>query len=97
MRILLSYGANVNVRDSELWTPLHAAACCGHISIMQLLIKSGAELLAVNSDGNMPYDVCDDEEALDYIETEMASRGWIHPEITFMKTVSLFSFLLFED
>ena len=35
----------------------------------------GAELLAVNADGNMPYDICEDEVALDYIETEMAKRG----------------------
>lgn len=36
---------------------------------------SGANLLAVNADGNMPYDICEDEEALDYIENEMARRG----------------------
>jgi len=32
-------------------------------------------LLAVNADGNMPYDICEDESALDYIEGEMARRG----------------------
>lgn len=36
---------------------------------------SGADLLAVNADGNMPYDICDDEATLDVIESEMASRG----------------------
>ena len=35
----------------------------------------GAELLAVNADGNMPYDICEDEVTLDYIETEMAKVG----------------------
>ena len=29
----------------------------------------------MNADGNMPYDICDDEEALDYIEAEMSKRG----------------------
>ena len=29
----------------------------------------------MNADGNMPYDICEDEVALDYIETEMAKRG----------------------
>jgi len=40
----------------------------------------GAELLAVNADGNMPYDICEDEVCLDFIETEMAKRGetWGH-------------------
>lgn len=36
---------------------------------------SGADLLAVNADGNMPYDICDNEATLDVIETEMAARG----------------------
>jgi hypothetical protein len=36
---------------------------------------SGANLLAVNADGNMPYDLCEDVKTLDYIESEMAKRG----------------------
>ena len=31
--------------------------------------------MAVNAEGNMPYDICDDEVTLDAIETEMANRG----------------------
>jgi len=38
-------------------------------------LRSGADLLAVNSDGNMPYDLCEDDPTLDIIETAMASRG----------------------
>ena len=38
MTLLLENGANVNSRDSELWTPLHAAATCGHLRLCQLLI-----------------------------------------------------------
>ena len=38
-------------------------------------IFRGAELLSVNADGNMPYDICEDEITLDYIESEMAKRG----------------------
>lgn len=29
----------------------------------------------MNADGNMPYDICEDEQTLDYIEAEMAKRG----------------------
>lgn len=29
----------------------------------------------MNADGNMPYDICEDEVTLDYIETEMAKVG----------------------
>ncbi|XP_071451376.1 protein phosphatase 1 regulatory subunit 16A [Hetaerina americana] len=75
MKLLIEYGANVNAEDSERWTPLHAAATCGHLHLVQYLISKGANLLAVNADGNMPYDICEDEAALDCIEGEMARRG----------------------
>ncbi|KAL5022809.1 hypothetical protein ScPMuIL_001964 [Solemya velum] len=79
--LLLEFGASVNARDSELWTPLHAAATCGHVHLCKHLIDKGAELLAVNADGNMPYDICEDEVTLDYIEQEMAKRGITQQQI----------------
>ncbi|XP_060053179.1 protein phosphatase 1 regulatory subunit 16A isoform X2 [Erinaceus europaeus] len=72
---LLEAGAKVNACDSECWTPLHAAATCGHLHLVELLIARGADLLAVNTDGNMPYDLCEDEQTLDCLETAMANRG----------------------
>ncbi|XP_077542852.1 myosin phosphatase targeting subunit 75D [Haemaphysalis longicornis] len=75
MKLLIDFNANVNAKDSEQWTPLHAAATCGHIHLVRYLISRGADLLAVNADGNMPYDICEDEPTLDYIESEMAKRG----------------------
>ncbi|XP_061689173.1 protein phosphatase 1 regulatory inhibitor subunit 16B-like isoform X1 [Syngnathoides biaculeatus] len=75
VKILLDRGACVNAQDNELWTPLHAAATCGHAGLVKTLIAHGADLLAVNSDGNMPYDLCEDDPTLDIIETAMANRG----------------------
>ncbi|XP_026203963.1 protein phosphatase 1 regulatory inhibitor subunit 16B [Anabas testudineus] len=75
VKILLDRGASVNAQDNELWTPLHAAATCGHAGLVKILIANGADLLAVNSDGNMPYDLCEDDPTLDIIETAMANRG----------------------
>ncbi|XP_052456414.1 protein phosphatase 1 regulatory inhibitor subunit 16B [Carassius gibelio] len=75
VRILLNHGATVNAQDNELWTPLHAAATCGHTGLVKILVQHGADLLAVNSDGNMPYDLCEDDPTLDIIETAMANRG----------------------
>uniref|UniRef100_A0A3B3ZVJ0 Protein phosphatase 1 regulatory subunit 16A n=1 Tax=Periophthalmus magnuspinnatus TaxID=409849 RepID=A0A3B3ZVJ0_9GOBI len=75
VKILLERGASVNAQDNELWTPLHAAATCGHAGLVKILIAHGADLLAVNSDGNMPYDLCEDDPTLDIIETAMANRG----------------------
>lgn len=49
-----------------------------NIPIIYLLsFHSSADLLAVNSDGNMPYDLCEDDPTLDIIETAMANRGTV--------------------
>ncbi|TNN59473.1 Protein phosphatase 1 regulatory subunit 16A [Liparis tanakae] len=36
---------------------------------------NGADLLAVNADGNMPYDLCEDEATLELLEMVMAEQG----------------------
>lgn len=38
VKILLDRGASVNAQDNELWTPLHAAATCGHAGLVKVLI-----------------------------------------------------------
>lgn len=81
LKLFLRYGADVNAQDTEQWTPLHAAACCAHIDIVRILIAHNANLLAVNADGNMPYDICDDDATLDLIESEMAARGITQEQI----------------
>ncbi|CAL8311565.1 unnamed protein product [Merluccius merluccius] len=75
VQCLLDAGGSVNACDSELWTPLHAAATCGHTGLVQLLVQAGADLLAVNADGNMPYDLCEDEATLELLEIVMAEKG----------------------
>jgi len=37
--ILLDAGADVNSRDFEQWTPLHAAAACGRIALCKCLCE----------------------------------------------------------
>jgi len=49
------------------------------------VLCSGADLLAVNADGNMAYDLCDDVPTLEYIETEMSKRSQL---VFFSKFVS---------
>lgn len=38
MKLLIEFGGNVNAKDSESWTPLHAAATCGHLHLVKWLI-----------------------------------------------------------
>lgn len=88
--LLIKNGADLRAADLELWTPLHAAATCGLLSMVRILIESAKQqnaessessdivrdmLLAVNSDGNMPFDLCDNDQTLAYIEHEMQLRG----------------------
>lgn len=47
LKLLLEFGANVNARDSEMWTPLHAAATCGHVHLCKLLIDKYVFLVVV--------------------------------------------------
>ena len=37
-RLLVEFGANVDALDSELWTPLHAAATCAHVHLCRFLV-----------------------------------------------------------
>ena len=44
MQLLISHGGDPNATDTEKWTPLHAAATCGHLHLVKFLIDSGADL-----------------------------------------------------
>lgn len=54
-----------------------AAGCLNVHSCVSACIcaPSGADLLAVNADGNMPYDLCEDEATLELLEMAMAEQG----------------------
>ena len=43
-QVLLKHGADVNARDSELWTPLHLAADEGHFEVAQILLEHKADV-----------------------------------------------------
>ncbi len=62
-------------QDHEWWTPLHAAAACGHWRIANFLISHGADVTLVNSDGDLPIDVADGDQVVKIIEDEMTSKG----------------------
>lgn len=44
-------------------------------TLIHNLFYRGADLLAINANGNMPYDLCEDVTTLDYIESEMTRQG----------------------
>ena len=74
--LLVEYGAYIDAEDRELWTPLHASAACGNFSMVEYLVDHGASVVALNSDGNLPVDLLEDDEDLkDYLLKEMDKHG----------------------
>ncbi|CAF4434480.1 unnamed protein product [Rotaria magnacalcarata] len=66
IRLLVKYGADLNVRDEDGQTPLFYAANSGNISCLTLLLELGADRSIVNNDGELPSSVSqtDDEKAV---------------------------------
>jgi ankyrin repeat protein len=56
-RALLDNGADVNAKQQQGFTPLHAAAHHGHIELVRLLLERGADPRAVTDAGKTPVDV----------------------------------------
>jgi len=75
MALLFIWTFYVFVGFIQLYT-VYCFSCANNYDFYNIWICfSGANLLAVNADGNMPYDLCEDVNTLDYIESEMAKRG----------------------
>ena len=74
--LLVGYGADIDSEDRELWTPLHASAACENFPMVQYLVEKGANVAAINSDGNLPADLVEeDEELKTYLQDEMNKHG----------------------
>ena len=73
--LLLEYGADLNSRDIEGWTPLHAAAATGNVHLISILVDSGANLVAINHDDKMPVDVAADSDIKYILQQKMTEAG----------------------
>lgn len=66
---LIDYGqdAQINVRNALMETPLHLACANGYLKIAQLLVRSGADINAIEVNGNTPMHLASKNEHLDII------------------------------
>ena len=45
-----------------MWQPIHAAACWGHLEVVEMLAQNGANISAKTKNGETPFDICEDPE-----------------------------------
>lgn len=66
IELLLKNGADVNVKNNEQWTPLHAASYFGYLDVVQLLLDRRADVNAKNNYGNGPIHLASDAGKLNF-------------------------------
>uniref|UniRef100_A0A6P7FG12 Protein phosphatase 1 regulatory subunit 12C-like n=1 Tax=Diabrotica virgifera virgifera TaxID=50390 RepID=A0A6P7FG12_DIAVI len=74
VEFLVENGADVNRGDNEGWTPLHATASCGFLSIAKYLIEKGAHVAAVNNDGQLALDIAESQKMEGLLREEIEDR-----------------------
>ncbi|XP_069753251.1 protein phosphatase 1 regulatory subunit 12A-like isoform X2 [Narcine bancroftii] len=60
MKLLIQAGFDVNSRDNDGWTPLHAASHWGKEEVCRLLVENLCNMDAVNKVGQTAFDVADE-------------------------------------
>jgi len=59
IKLCLDYGANINFKDKDGWTPLMYACFNNKIEVVKLLIKYGVNINVRNAAGRTALDKCD--------------------------------------
>lgn len=96
VEFLVEHGADLNRGDNEGWTPLHATASCGFVSIAKYLIDNGANIAAVNCEGDLAVDIAESDEMERMLQSEINEQGWfIYLNKYFIFSYDYFVFLCF--
>ncbi|KAK3096266.1 hypothetical protein FSP39_025127 [Pinctada imbricata] len=74
--LLLRHGADVNILDSDWWTPLHVACSCDSVEMVQFLLNNGADVTTLDVDGFFPIDHCSEgSESHQIVLQQMEAMG----------------------
>ncbi|XP_046890570.1 protein phosphatase 1 regulatory subunit 12A isoform X2 [Hypomesus transpacificus] len=79
MKVLLQCGLDVDSRDCDGWSPLHAAAHWGQEEVCSLLADKMCDMAAVNIVGQTPLDVAD-ENLVDTLEELQKKQNALRTE-----------------
>ncbi len=61
IKVLIKYGANVNLPTQQGWTPLHFASSHGQKEALEILLNNAADPFAKTDSNKVPLDVAKDE------------------------------------
>ncbi|XP_042351937.1 protein phosphatase 1 regulatory subunit 12A isoform X2 [Plectropomus leopardus] len=79
LKVLLKCGVDVDSRDIDGWTPLHAGAHWGQEEVCTLLADNMCDMGAVNNVGQTPLDVAD-ENLVDTLEELQKKQNALRSE-----------------
>ncbi|XP_040894496.1 protein phosphatase 1 regulatory subunit 12A isoform X2 [Toxotes jaculatrix] len=79
LKVLLQCGVDVDSRDIDSWTPLHAGAHWGQEEVCTLLADHMCDMGAVNNVGQTPLDVAD-ENLVDILEELQKKQNALRSE-----------------
>lgn len=85
VKLLVSYGGNLKIKDRDGWSLLHAAVMAGNFSLVKFLIESGLNICSQTDKHEKPIDFADDKEILIYLVKQMISTGLIGEVQAFIK------------
>ena len=73
MRYLLEKGANIEVEDSNGWTPLIFAAKYGHLDVVKYLLERGANIEAKDKNGRSAVTLTQNNDINAYLMSKGAT------------------------
>ncbi|XP_044535840.1 protein phosphatase 1 regulatory subunit 12A isoform X10 [Gracilinanus agilis] len=79
LKLLLQAGYDVNIKDYDGWTPLHAAAHWGKEEACRILVDNLCDMEMTNKVGQTAFDVAD-EDILGYLEELQKKQNLLHSE-----------------
>ncbi len=75
-QILLSHGANPNIKDRHGWTIIHQCAAIGNLPMLQVFIRGGGVTNMPNNEGKLPLDLAvlkHHQPVVNYLEKQSCS------------------------